>query len=367
MGVRPVNHAQDARATNFAFAQTIQSANLVLNFAPVFNDILSMTTTTGGLNSNGGEGAVHRHSHRHGRARGSRRRLTVVLSLTGLYMIAEALAAWWTGSLALLADAGHMLADTAALALALTAVWFGARPATPGKTFGYYRLEILAAFINGVGLVLIALFIFYEAYHRWFAPTPVRSGAMTIVAAGGLAVNLICARLLHRDRHDDLNVRGAWLHIITDAMGSVSAIIAGVIITVFGWYAADSLISAFISLLILWSAWHLIREATNVLLEGTPAHINLAAVEDAILETEGVAQVHDLHIWTITSGRDALSAHVIHAETISQPILLKALRTKLRDRFGVEHLTLQMETSDSADDTFHFCHAGTACFRSERE
>ena len=309
----------------------------------------------------------HPHGHRHGRVRESRRRLTIVLVLTALYMFAEAFGGWWTGSLALFADAGHMLADVAALALALMAVWFSARPATPGKTFGYYRLEILAALINGVGLVLIALFIFYEAYQRWFSAPAIRSVPMTIVAAGGLAVNLACARLLHHDREIDLNVRGVWLHIINDALGSIGAIIAGVIITLFGWNLVDPLVSVVIGLLIVWSSWNLIREATNVLLEGTPAHINLAAVEDAILQTDGVADVHDLHIWTITSGREALSAHVIHAASMSQPILLKALRTKLHDRFGVDHLTLQMETPEFEDDTFHFCHAGTACFRSERE
>jgi cobalt-zinc-cadmium efflux system protein len=316
--------------------------------------------------SNGSHPHSH-HGHRHGRAEASRRRLMTVTILTAVYMLAEVVGGWWTGSLALLADAGHMLADVAALMLALVAVWFAARAATPGKTFGYYRLEILAAFINGVALVLIALVIFYEAYTRWLAPTPVRSGAMIVVAVGGLAINLLCARLLHPERHDDLNVRGAWLHIMTDALGSVGAIVAGVVITFSGWYAADPLISALISVLIVWSAWHLIREATNVLLEGTPAHINLAAVEDAILATEGVSDVHDLHIWTITSGREALSAHVIHADSISQSMLLKELRTKLHDRFGVDHLTLQMETPEFEDDTFHFCHAGTACFRSERE
>jgi len=314
--------------------------------------------------------ATHAHSghtHRHGRAESSRQRLMIVTVLTAVYMLAEAGGGWWTGSLALFADAGHMLADVAALTFALIAVWFGARPATPGKTFGYHRLEILAAFINGVALVVIAFFIFYEAYLRWLAPTPVRSIWMTVVATGGLVVNLICARLLHTERHDDLNVRGAWLHVMSDALGSVGAIIAGIIITFTGRYTADPLISVLIGLLIIWSSWHLIREATNVLLEGTPAHINLAAVEDAILQTEGVAEVHDLHVWTITSGREALSAHVVHAESISQPILLQELRTKLHDRFGVDHLTLQMETPEFEDDTFHFCHAGTACFRSERE
>lgn len=306
-------------------------------------------------------------THRHGRAPESRRRLLIVLLLTAIYMLAEALGGWWTGSLALWADAGHMLADAAALILALMAVWFSVRPATPDKTFGYYRLEILAALINGVGLVLISAFIFYEAYQRWFTPPVVRGLPMTMVAAGGLIVNLICARVLHRDREEDLNVRAAWLHVMGDALGSVAAIVAGVLITIFGWYAADPLFSAVIGLLIVWSSWNLIREATNILLEGTPAHINLAAVEDAILETSGVADVHDLHIWTITSGREALSAHVIHAVTISQPDLLKELRTKLHDRFGVDHLTIQMETPEYEDDTFHFCHAGTACFRSERQ
>ncbi len=309
----------------------------------------------------------HTHKHRHDHVPRSRKRLSIVLVLTAIYMIAELLGGLWTGSLALLADAGHMLADVAALILALMAVWFGARPATPHKTFGYYRLEILAALINGVGLVLISLFIFYEAYQRWFAHPNILSKPMTLVAGGGLVVNVICAFLLHRDRDEDLNVRGAWLHVIGDALGSTGAIIAGVLIMLFGWTAADSMISVFIGLLIVWSSWHLIRDATNVLLEGTPAHINLAAVEAAILETEGVSNVHDLHVWTITSGREALSAHVIHAYSISQPILLKELRSKLLDRFGVDHLTIQMETADFEDEAIHFCHAGTACFRSGRE
>jgi cobalt-zinc-cadmium efflux system protein len=282
-------------------------------------------------------------------------------------MIAEVAGGWWTGSLALLADAGHMLADVAALGLALMAVWFGARPATSSKTFGYHRLEILAALINGVALVLISLFIFYEAYHRWAAPPEVKSNVMMLVATGGLAVNIACAWVLHGDHKDDLNVRGAWLHVMGDALGSVGAILAGALMSVYGWYTADPLFSVLIGLLVVWSSWHLIRESTNVLLEGTPAHINLAAVEDAILKTDGVEDVHDLHIWTITSGREALSAHVIHTYTTSQPDLLKELRTKLHDRFGVDHLTIQMETPDFEDETFHFCHAGTACFRSERE
>jgi cobalt-zinc-cadmium efflux system protein len=320
-----------------------------------------------GPKSNSSSSNGQPHVHRHGHGSKNRRRLSIVLLLTAIYMIAELLGGLWTGSLALLADAGHMLADVAALVLALMAVWFGARPATPRKTFGYYRLEILAALINGVGLVLISFLIFYEAYHRWFEQPVIRSLPMTIVATGGLIINLICAALLHRDREEDLNVRGAWLHVIGDALGSAGAIVAGVLIMLFGWTGADSLISVFIGALIVWSSWHLIRDATNVLLEGTPAHINLAAVEAAIMESEGVSDVHDLHVWTITSGHEALSAHVIHAYSISQPDLLKELRAKLLDRFGVDHLTIQMETADFEDEAIHFCDAGTACFRSGRE
>jgi len=283
-----------------------------------------------------------------------------------VYMIAEVLGALWTGSLALLADAGHMFTDVAALILALTAVWFGSRPATSRKTFGYYRLEIIAALVNGVALVVIALFIFYGAYERWLDPPVIRSGPMIAVAAGGLVVNLVCVWILHARHEVDLNMRGVWMHVMGDALGSVAAIVAGVCMSLFGWYAADAVFSVVISLLIVWGSIRLIKESTNVLLEGTPAHINLAAVEHAILDTTGVADVHDLHVWTITSGREALSAHVIHADSISQSDLLRELRTKLYDRFGVDHLTIQMETSDFEDETFHFCHAGTACFRSER-
>lgn len=305
--------------------------------------------------------------HQHGRASDNRRKLTLVLGLTAIYMIAEAVGGWWTGSLALLADAGHMLTDVAALALALLAAWFSARPATSHKTFGYHRLEIFAALINGVALVVISLLILYEAYQRWAAPPVVRGSVVMLIAIGGLAINLVSAGILHGRHEIDLNIRGAWLHVISDALGSVGAIVAGALMWFYGWYAADPLFSALIGILIVWSSWRLIRESSNVLLEGTPAHINLAAVEDSILRTEGVDNVHDLHVWTITSGREALSAHVIHAYDVSQPDLLKVLRAKLHDRFGVDHLTIQMETPDFEDETFHFCHAGTACFQSSRQ
>lgn len=310
--------------------------------------------------------AQKEHTHRHQHKNESWRRLGLVLLLTMLYMFAEVIGAWWTGSLALLADAGHMFTDVAALILALTAVWFGSRPATSRKTFGYYRLEIIAALVNGVALVVISIFIFYGAYERWQSPPVIKSGPMIVVAIGGLVVNLACAWILHARHEVDLNMRGVWMHVMGDALGSVAAILAGVCMALFGWYGADALFSVVISLLIIWGSVRLIRESTNVLLEGTPAHINLAAVENAILDTTGVSDVHDLHVWTITSGREALSAHVIHTPSISQPDLLRELRTKLHDRFGVDHLTIQMETPDFEDETFHFCHAGTACFRSDQ-
>jgi cobalt-zinc-cadmium efflux system protein len=311
------------------------------------------------------DGHSHGHSHGHGAPRRSKGRLLWVLGLTSVYMIAEAVGGWLTNSLALWADAGHMLTDVAALALALFAVWFGSRPATAQKTFGFYRLEILAALTNGVALVLIALVVLYHASERLSAPGEIETGLMLAVAAGGLAVNVACAWLLHGSHAGDLNVRGAWLHLMGDALGSVGAILAGLLIRFYGWYWADAAVSAAIALLIIWSAWHLIRESTNVLLEGTPAHINLASVEQAIRTTGGVEDVHDLHVWAITSGLEALSAHVVHARGVSQHALLNELRAKLHAQFGVDHLTIQMETEEFEDEPFHFCNASAVCFRSE--
>ncbi|HLL99548.1 MAG TPA: cation diffusion facilitator family transporter, partial [Pyrinomonadaceae bacterium] len=182
---------------------------------------------------------------------------------------------------------------------------------------------------------------------------------------GGLLVNIVCAWILHGDHRHDLNMRAAWLHVIGDALGSVTAIIAGILIVAFGWFWADAVCSILISLIIVFSAWNLIRESVNVLLEGTPAHINLAAVEDAILETEGVSGVHDLHIWTITSGLEALSAHVRHDERIVQAELLKNLRQRLHAQFGIDHLTIQMETPDFEEENVHFCDTGAKCFESD--
>ncbi len=275
-------------------------------------------------------------------------------------MLAEAFGGWFTNSLALIADAGHMLTDVAALSLTLAAIWFASRPATSKKTFGYYRLEILAAFVNGIALVLISLWIIYEAVERFNAPPAVKGFELTLVAVGGLIINIICAWLLHGGHQHDLNMRGAWLHVIGDALGSVAAIVAGVLILSFGWLWTDAAVSVLISLIIIFGAWHLIKESVNVLLEGTPAHINLTAVEEAIRRTENVSDVHDLHVWTITSGMEALSVHIVHAENVSQKMLLQTIRAKLHDEFGIDHLTIQMETIEN--ENLHECFSGANCF-----
>jgi cobalt-zinc-cadmium efflux system protein len=270
------------------------------------------------------------------------RRLKLALGLTFVYMLAEAAGGWISNSLALIADAGHMLTDVAALSLTLFAFWFAARPETSKKTYGYYRLEILAAFVNGIALVLISIGILIEAFGRLYTEPEVDGPTLTAIAAGGLIVNIIAAYLLHGDHQHDINIRGAWLHVMGDMLGSVAAIIAGVSIMALGWTWADAVGSALISLIIIYGAWRLILDSVNVLLEGTPPHIDLAAVEEAMTETDGVDGVHDLHVWTISSGIVALSAHISHDKSVQHYDLLATVRGKLHDRFGIDHLTIQM-------------------------
>ena len=239
----------------------------------------------------------------------------------------------------------------------MLAIWFAARPAPPRKTYGYYRLEILAAFINGVALVAISLAILYEAYERFQNPPKVASAQMMAIAAGGLVVNLIGAWILgHHHSHAprSLNEHSAYLHVLGDALGSVAALAAGVLMWRWDWYFADSIASAVIALLIIYSSVELIREAVNVLLEGTPSHINIAAVREAILSIEGVLDVHDLHVWSITSGKDALSAHIVcNCEDYSKSYVEK-IRRRLRTEFRIDHLTIQLETPDFDEDAVHF-------------
>lgn len=307
----------------------------------------------------------HDHDHR-SFSQGRTARLKLALVLTFFYMIAEAVGGWLTNSLALIADAGHMLTDVAALGLTLGAIWFAARPATAKKTFGYYRLEILAAFVNGIALILLSFWVIYEAYHRWQTPPAIAGVQMTLIATGGLVVNLIAAWLLTSDHKHDLNIRSARLHVIGDMLGSVAAMIAGAFVVVFGWMWADPLTSVLISLIIIFGAWRLILDSVNVLLEGTPAHIDLAAVERTIIETPGVDGVHDLHVWTISSGIDALSAHISHANKVHHSDLLTRVRRRLHDGFGIDHLTIQMETLDLETEAVYVCETGTKCFEPVR-
>jgi cobalt-zinc-cadmium efflux system protein len=269
-----------------------------------------------------------------------------VLGLVVLYMAAEVVGGLVTNSLALLADAGHMLSDAGALGLSLFALWIAQRPATPKHTYGYYRTEILAALLNGATLVAISVYVFVEAFRRIGRPPEVEGGLMMVIAAGGLAVNLAGLWLLNEGRDASLNVHGAWLHVLTDALGSVGTIAAGGLIWAFGWEWADPAASIAIGLLVLWSSWSLLREAVAVLMEGAPGDIDVDEVRAALQNLRGVRSAHDLHVWTITSGLVALSAHVVaEGSRLPGPLLTEA-RALLHDRFGIEHVTIQVEPAD---------------------
>jgi cobalt-zinc-cadmium efflux system protein len=290
------------------------------------------------------------HAHSHGRShaaparRSGRRRLAATLALVVAYMGAEVVGGLLTNSLALLADAGHMLSDAAALALSLFALWIAdRRPPGSLRTYGYYRAEILAALANGAALVAIAILIAVEALSRLRHPPEVRAEGMLAIAAGGLLVNLAALGLLHGSRGEGLNLRGAWLHVLSDALGSVQAIAAGVLIWAFGWRWADPAASLAIALLVVWSAWALLKEAVAVLMEAAPGHIDVDSVRTAILSVECVGGVHDLHVWSIASGFECLSAHVVADPRGERDALLDELRRMLHDRFGIDHITIQVE------------------------
>ncbi len=284
--------------------------------------------------------SVHRT---HGRS------LRLTLAIMALYMVVEAAGGLLSGSLALLADAGHMLADVGALALSLFAIRVAARPATARRTYGHYRAEILAALVNGSALVAIALFIVVEAVGRLAAPSPVLGGTMLAVATGGLAVNLVGMWILHRSRNESLNLRGAWLHLASDALGSLGAISAGLLVWVYGWMWADPAASVIIACLVIHSAWNLIKESVAVLMEGSPGHIDVDEVRDAMLALGSVAEVHDLHIWTITSGMEALSGHVVTEDGSDGQTVLAEVRALLHERFSIDHITVQIEKAGFAE------------------
>lgn len=281
-----------------------------------------------------------------------RRALKVTFALTFGYFLVEVVGGILTNSLALLADAGHMLTDVFGLALALFASWIAQKPATVVKTYGYYRVEILAALANAVVLFGISFYILYEAYRRFQEPPEVNSLPMLAVAAVGLGVNLYGIYNLRKGSQESLNVRGAFLEVISDMLGSIGVIVAAVIIYFTGWYYADPIFSVLIGLFILPRTWSLLMEAINILLEGTPAHINLKAVEDAMRGVPGVASVHDLHVWTITSGMESLSAHAVLADGIPPEraqSVLETLNARLREQFKIEHTTIQIEHAALAE------------------
>lgn len=276
----------------------------------------------------------------------NRRALQITFALTSIYFIVEVIGGILTNSLALLADAAHMLTDVGGLALALFATWIAKKPATLQKTYGYYRVEILAALANAVVLFLVSFYILYEAYRRFEEPPEVASVPMLLIAVIGLAINLVGIWNLHHVAKESLNVHGAYLEVISDAVGSVGVIVAAVIMLTTGWYYADPIFSVLIGLFILPRTWNLVTQAVNVLLESTPAHINVAAVEEAILKVNGVQAVHDLHIWTITSGMEALSVHVVltdGSESQNAPEILEILSVLLKKEFGIDHTTIQVE------------------------
>ena len=284
------------------------------------------------------------HTHGGGTASGRHKGpLKGALALTAGFMVVEAVGGWLTGSLALVADAAHMLTDAGGLALALIAIRFAERPATPQKTFGYVRMEILAALTNAVVLLLLTIFILYEAVDRFVNPPPVLAGPMLAVALVGLAVNLASMKLLAAGSSESLNVKGAYFEVMSDMLGSLGVIIAALVVMFTGWRLADPIIGAGIGLFIVPRTWFLMRQAIHILMEGTPPEIDLVLLEGAIKEIPGVVSVHDLHVWTITSGLDSLSCHVVIADMARARETLLAANDCMKTRFNLSHSTIQIE------------------------
>lgn len=298
----------------------------------------------------------HGHDHSHGHAHGhhghahahmpnNKKGLTIALIITTGIMFLEFFGGLITNSLALLSDSGHMLSDAGALALSLAAMFLSVKAPSARKSYGFYRFEILAALLNGAALFVVAGSIIWEAYERFFEPPTVASGPMMTISFIGLFANLLSAWFLMRksDVKENINIRSAYLHVLGDALGSVGAIAAGLIMSLTSWYVADPIISVLVSLLILKSAWGVIANAVHILMEGTPAGIDSAKVREALMEVDEVVDVHDLHIWTITSGLNSLSCHlVIEDNTDHQTVLQQAVRV-IEEKFNITHTTIQVE------------------------
>lgn len=281
----------------------------------------------------------HLHDHAHPSHQG---RLRWALVLTAVFFVAEVVGGVVSNSLALLADAGHMFTDVGALALSLFVAWFSRQRAAPEKTYGYLRFEILAALLNGAVLLLVSGIIVWEAFGRLQSPEPLQSGIMLFVALGGLLVNAVSAAILHPVHGHSLNARGAYLHVLGDLLGSVGTVIAAIVVRGTGWLAADPIASIVVTLLVVRSAWRLVRESVEVLLEATPAHISLGRVREGLQAISGIESVHDLHVWTVTSGMVAMSAHAVVREPAENQMVLEAAVAAMR-RLGIAHVTLQVE------------------------
>ncbi|MBJ7403099.1 MULTISPECIES: cation diffusion facilitator family transporter [Bradyrhizobium] len=271
------------------------------------------------------------------------KRLAWALAMTATYMIAEVIGGLVTGSLALLADAAHMLTDVGGLALALLAIRFAAREATPQRTFGYLRMEVLSALANAVVLLLLTVYILYEAYQRFQSPPEVLSGPMLIVAAIGLAVNLVSMWLLSSGSSESLNVKGAYFEVLSDMLGSIGVIVAALLMMWKGWVLADPIIGAGIGLFIVPRTWSLLSQVTHILMEGTPPNVDTAAIEKKLLAIPGTVAVHDLHVWTVTSGFDAMSCHLVVADMSAGREALREARNLMKAEYGIEHTTIQIE------------------------
>lgn len=293
---------------------------------------------------------AHAHAHVHvhdaigGHTRDAdRRTLYIVVALAGTWMFVEFAGGILANSLALLADAAHMLTDVAAIVLALLALRFASRPATPEKTYGYYRMEILAALINGVVLMVLCFFIIHEAWERLREPVEVGGTIMLVISTMGFTVNAIMAFLLHRSAGESLNLRGAYLHVLGDLLASVGTITAAVVILTTGWWIADPIISVIVALLILYSSIKLVRESVDILLEAVPSHLDLGEIRAAMEAIPGVDLVHDLHVWTVTSGYLAMSGHAIVKSPEQSQATLREIHDLMHERFGIRHVTVQIE------------------------
>jgi cobalt-zinc-cadmium efflux system protein len=280
------------------------------------------------------------HARDHARELGAVR---TGIGVTAALCVAELVGGWLTNSLALLSDAAHMFTDMAALVLTFFALWIGGRPASESKTFGYYRAEILAALVNGVVLWLVVFFITLEAWRRLWQPPAVAGGGMTLIALVGLLVNVFVIVRLREHRDHSLNLRGAYLHVLSDLLGSVGAVTAGVVILLTGWTVADPAVSILIAGLILFSSWNLVREAVDVLMEAAPSHVDVERLRAALEGVPGTDEVHDLHVWSLTTGRYALSAHAVIREAAPCDEILAAMADLCARDFHIDHVTIQIE------------------------